>query len=107
MVTDPTRALKVGISSPLLVPAVAICDPVMTLGCPPTVTGFSGIDALVHAVEAFCAPVRANPWEDYPGDVFRGADPLSRYHCLPAIELIGGALEAPMRMVPTSGPGRR
>jgi alcohol dehydrogenase len=55
VVSDPGRALKVGISSPFLVPAAAIVDPELTLNVPATVTAYSGIDALVHAVESYTA----------------------------------------------------
>jgi alcohol dehydrogenase len=53
VVSDPERELKVGISSPDLVPAAAVVDPELTLGAPAAVTAFSGIDALVHVVESF------------------------------------------------------
>ncbi|MFI5845585.1 iron-containing alcohol dehydrogenase [Catenuloplanes sp. NPDC051500] len=55
VVSDPGRELKVGISSPFLVPAAAIVDPELTLDVPATVTAYSGIDALVHAVESYTA----------------------------------------------------
>jgi alcohol dehydrogenase len=55
VVSDPGRELKVGISSPFLVPAAAIVDPELTLNVPATVTAYSGIDALVHAVESYTA----------------------------------------------------
>jgi alcohol dehydrogenase class IV len=93
VVSDPGHRLKVGVSSPLLVAALAICDPEATLGCPPSVAAFAGIDALVHAVEAHCAPARENPWDAFPGDVFRGRDILSAPFALRAVKLIGGSLE--------------
>ncbi|MGC4861868.1 iron-containing alcohol dehydrogenase [Micromonospora sp. DT68] len=55
VVSDPTRELKVGISSPFLVPVAAIVDPEFTIGSPATVTAYAGIDALVHAVESYTA----------------------------------------------------
>lgn len=45
--------MKKGIVSSYLLPDVAIVSPVMTLTCPPSVTAASGVDALVHAVEAY------------------------------------------------------
>jgi len=57
VVSDPDRELKVGISSPFLVPSAAIVDPELTLGSPATVTAYSGIDALVHAAESYTARV--------------------------------------------------
>ncbi len=41
---------KVGISSPYLIPRGAICDPELTLTCPPALHGASGADALTHAI---------------------------------------------------------
>lgn len=58
VVADPARALKVGVSSPHLIPDVAICDPVLTLSCPPALTAATGIDALAHLIEAFTAITR-------------------------------------------------
>jgi alcohol dehydrogenase len=55
VITDPGIAMKVGVASPHLIPRHAICDPLLTLGAPPTVTAHAGIDALSHAVEAFMA----------------------------------------------------
>jgi alcohol dehydrogenase len=75
VVTDPDRELKVGISSPFLVPAVAIVDPEFTLGSPATVTAFSGIDALVHAVESYTARPLDVDWSG-PLPVFTGRNAL-------------------------------
>lgn len=55
VVTDTERGSKVGISSPHLVPAVAICDPELTYSCPPSVTASAGVDALSHCIEAYTA----------------------------------------------------
>lgn len=49
---DPTSR-STGISSPLLVPKVAICDPGLTLSMPCRLTGGTGMDALSHCVEGF------------------------------------------------------
>src|SRR5690606_35426340 len=53
VVSDPDRAVKVGIASPHLIPLAAICDPELTWSCPPALTAVSGADALTHALEAF------------------------------------------------------
>jgi alcohol dehydrogenase class IV len=42
-----------GVSSPYLVPRVAICDPNLTLSLPPRLTASTGMDALSHCVEGF------------------------------------------------------
>lgn len=55
VVSDAGRALKVGVSSPHLVPRVAFVDPELTIGAPHGVTVYAGIDALVHAVESYTA----------------------------------------------------
>jgi alcohol dehydrogenase len=59
VVTDPERISKVGISSPFLIPRVALCDPELTYSCPPAVTASSGADALAHCIESFTAVRRA------------------------------------------------
>jgi alcohol dehydrogenase class IV len=53
ILSDTKDQVKKGIVSPYLLPDVAIVSPVMTLTCPPSVTAASGIDALVHAIEAY------------------------------------------------------
>jgi alcohol dehydrogenase len=59
--TDETRAVKAAIGSVLIYPAVALCDPDLTLGLPPNVTAATGMDALAHAVECYtnnnCQPI--------------------------------------------------
>ena len=60
VVTDPRRTSKIGISSPYLIPDVAICDPILTLSCPPAVTASSGTDALSHCIEAYTAVRRSS-----------------------------------------------
>ncbi|MCX6018969.1 MAG: iron-containing alcohol dehydrogenase [Chloroflexi bacterium] len=46
------RGLKLGVASTHVRPKLAIVDPLLTRSCPPRVTAESGMDALVHAVEA-------------------------------------------------------
>ncbi|RFU70918.1 iron-containing alcohol dehydrogenase [Peribacillus saganii] len=53
ILSDKKEKVKKGIVSPYLLPDTAIVSPVMTLTCPPSVTAASGVDALVHAVEAY------------------------------------------------------
>jgi alcohol dehydrogenase len=53
ILSDEHEKLKKGIVSPRLFPAAAILDPELTLGMPPDVTAATGLDALIHAVEAF------------------------------------------------------
>jgi alcohol dehydrogenase len=55
VLSDSRRELKAGISSPYLIPSVAICDPELTYSCPPALTAGAGADALSHLVESFTA----------------------------------------------------
>jgi alcohol dehydrogenase class IV len=60
---DETERLKKGVVSPHLVPDMAICDPELTVTMPPAVTAATGIDALVHCMEAY-ANKHAHPTVD-------------------------------------------
>jgi alcohol dehydrogenase len=93
VVGDPGRRLKVGVSSLELIPSAAICDFELTLSCPASVTAFSGIDALAHAVEAYTSRARPRDWASYPGEIFQGRTALTDGYALTAIEAIAGSLE--------------
>jgi alcohol dehydrogenase len=53
ILSDTKERLKKGIVSPTLFPEVAIVDPKLTIGLPPSVTAFTGMDALTHAIESY------------------------------------------------------
>lgn len=53
ILSDEEEKLKKGVVSSYLFPSVAILDPALTLGLNPNVTASTGMDALIHAVEAF------------------------------------------------------
>ncbi|MEM6833861.1 MAG: iron-containing alcohol dehydrogenase, partial [Pseudomonadota bacterium] len=55
---------KMGIVSPHLLPDVALLDPQLTIGLPPHITAATGIDAMVHAIEAFTSLHKKNPISD-------------------------------------------
>jgi alcohol dehydrogenase class IV len=44
---------KRGVVSPLIIPDIALLDPELTVNLPPHVTAATGIDAMVHAIEAY------------------------------------------------------
>lgn len=90
---DNTRELKVGISSPHLIPAVAICDPELTLSCPARLTAISGADALTHAIEAVSATKRSADEEIAVRQVFVGRNVLSDIYGMTAIRLIFAHIE--------------
>lgn len=41
---------------PNMLPDLIIADPELTVGLPPHITAWTGVDAMVHALEAYCAP---------------------------------------------------
>lgn len=51
--TDDKEKKKLGINTTLNFPVCAVVDPLITLGCPESVTASSGADALVHALESY------------------------------------------------------
>ncbi|WP_455273687.1 iron-containing alcohol dehydrogenase [Rhizobium herbae] len=93
VISDPDRTLKVGISSPYLIAAAAICDPELTQSCPPGLTAVAGADALTHAIEAFTAMRRPGDPELAQQHVFVGKSDLSDQFALHAIRLLGRSLE--------------
>ena len=63
VMSDPEKQEKFTISGALIAPAVAVLDPLLTLKLPPSVTAFTGMDALTHAIEAFTSSI-AQPATD-------------------------------------------
>ena len=55
---------KAGVVSSVLLPDVALLDASLTLGLPPHVTAATGIDAMVHAIEAYTSAIKKNPYSD-------------------------------------------
>ncbi|RQZ18824.1 iron-containing alcohol dehydrogenase [Burkholderia sp. Bp9031] len=55
---------KKGVVSPVLLPDVAVLDADLTLSLPPAVTAATGIDAMVHAIEAYTSKRLKNPVSD-------------------------------------------
>lgn len=93
VVSDPDRAVKVGIASPHLIAHTAICDPELTYSCPPSLTAVSGADALTHAIEAFTTLRREVTPTMVHEHVFIGKNALSDHYALQAIRLIGSSLK--------------
>ena len=69
---------KKGVVSPQLLPDWAVLDPDLTLGLPAVVTAATGVDAMVHAIEAYTSRRLKNPLSDC----------LARE----ALRLLGGAI---------------
>jgi alcohol dehydrogenase class IV len=74
------KSEKMGVVSPVILPDVALLDPELTYGLPPHITAATGIDAMVHAIEAY-ASLSANN------------NPLSRSLACEALRLMGATLE--------------
>jgi len=56
MITETARMMKWCIWHPDLKPAAALLDPKLTVGLPKTLTAWTGVDAMVHAIEAYSVP---------------------------------------------------
>jgi alcohol dehydrogenase class IV len=56
VILDESDNVKKVIFHPRMLPGVVIADPELTLGLPPGVTAATGMDALAHCLEAYCAP---------------------------------------------------
>ncbi len=93
VLSDDERVLKVGISSPYLIPHASICDPELTLTCPPGLSAIAGADALTHAIEALTAISREPTPELSQERVFVGKNALSDHFALKAISLLWKGLE--------------
>jgi alcohol dehydrogenase class IV len=95
VLTDRCQAIKVSTLSQFLRPALAVVDPALTDGCPSKVTADSGVDALVHAIEAFTA----RDWQEVGGEgdgprAYEGRTPLGECLAERAIRLIAQHLPA-------------
>ncbi len=55
---------KMGVVAPQLYADMAVLDATLTLGLPPLVTAATGIDAMVHAIEAYTSKHKKNPLSD-------------------------------------------
>jgi len=79
IITDQQEQMKISIVSKAVVPDVSLIDPETTVTVDPFLTACTGVDALVHAIEAF---------------VSTGSGPLTDMHALDAIKLVNDNLAA-------------
>jgi len=56
VITDESTHTKKIIFHPKMMPRLVICDPELTVGMPAKITAGTGMDALSHCLEAYCAP---------------------------------------------------
>ena len=71
---------KKGVSSPIILPDLAILDPDLTLGLPSFTTAATGIDAMVHAIEGYASANKNN-------------NPISKMLAIEALKLLGSSIE--------------
>jgi alcohol dehydrogenase class IV len=60
---SPEHGVKASLRSPLMLPAIALVDPELTLGLPRAITAATGLDALTQLIEPLVS-IRANPLTD-------------------------------------------
>lgn len=75
---------KMGVVSPVILPDLAILDPDLTRDLPAPITAATGIDAMVHAIEAYASTSPNN-------------NPISRALAREALGLMGAALETAVK----------
>ncbi len=56
VILDEKLQSKKIIFHPKMLPEIVILDPELTVGLPAHITAWTGVDAMVHAIEAYCAP---------------------------------------------------
>ncbi len=71
---------KKGVSSKYILPDLAILDPLLTINLPANITASTGVDAMVHAIEAFTS---VNP----------NNNPISKMMSIEALKLLGSSIE--------------
>ncbi|MEH6523246.1 iron-containing alcohol dehydrogenase [Sulfitobacter sp.] len=71
---------KMGVVSPVIIPDLALLDPELTRDLPAHVTAATGVDAMVHAIEAYASASPNN-------------NPVSRALACEALRLMGASLE--------------
>ena len=77
VITDETCHYKHAVMDYCLIPRYAFLDPGLSCSLPPDMTAYSGMDAMTHAVEAYCN---------------RFCSPKMKAHAMKAVSLIGANL---------------
>jgi len=78
IVNDVTRRVKIAVISKAMVPDAALIDPRTTITMPAELTAATGIDALVHAIEAYASTASSS---------------ITNLHALEAVRQISGNLQ--------------
>ncbi len=105
VLTDERSRIKKVIFHPKMMPKVVIADPELTVGMPPAITAGTGMDALAHCLEAYCAdfyhPMAAGialegmrlVFDNLPKAVKNGADLEARAHMMSAAAMGAAAFQ--------------
>ena len=75
---------KKGIVSPIILPDVALLDAELTVGLPASITAATGVDAMVHAIEAYTSTNANN-------------NPISKILAVQALDLLGANIREVVR----------
>ena len=100
VITDERTHEKKVIFHPRMMPVVALCDPMLTMGMPPKITAGTGMDAFAHCLEAYCGAT-FHPMAD--GIALEGMRLVKEY--LPQAYKVGGDLEARAQMMAAAAMG--
>ena len=100
VILNEKTGVKKIIFHPKFLPSIVILDPILTLNLPPYITATTGMDALAHNLEAFCAP-GYHPMAD--GIALEGMRLI--YEWLPEAYKNGSNLEARMNMLTAASMG--
>jgi alcohol dehydrogenase class IV len=105
VITDEATHVKKVIFHPRMLPAIVLADPALTLGLPRRITAATGMDALAHCLEAYCA-VGFHPIADgvalegmkllhdwLPTAVRDGASLVARAHVMAAASMGAAAFQ--------------
>ena len=100
VITDEGTQTKKIIFHPKMMPSISVCDPELTIGLPRTITAGTGMDALAHCLEAYCAP-GFHPLAD--GIAAEGVRLVLAY--LPRAVAVGTDIEARAQMMAAAAMG--
>ena len=100
VILNEDTGIKKIIFHPKFLPSIVILDPLLTKGLPPDITAATGMDALAHNLEAYCAP-GYHPMAD--GIALEGIRIINNW-LLAAVE-DGSNIEARMNMLTAASMG--
>jgi len=100
VILNEETGVKNIIFHPKFLPSIVILDPVLTIGLPPKLTAATGMDALAHNLEAYCAP-GYHPMAD--GIALEGMKLIKKW-LIKAVDN-GSNLEARMNMITAASMG--